>query len=117
MNTQHLNEDRLLELTRSNARWRLLAVSSVALVVGVVIGGMGNSQPAQSGQHGVADPAMDPTAVVDRVGMADRIVQFHADGNMTYLKMPDGERTGNGYYNWGKVKIDPRYTSRTLPQP
>ena len=109
MNTHNTHDERLSQLSKSNARWRLLAVSSIALMGGIVIGGMGNSQPET-----VPD---DPDAVIDYVGTGDRIFRIHADGSMTYLKIPDGERTGFGYYDWGKIKIDERYTSRTLPQP
>ena len=109
MDTQHTHDDRLSQLSKSNARWRLLAVSSIALMGGIVIGGMGSSQPAET--------PSDPKAVIEHVGMADRIIRIHADGTMSYLKIPGGERTGFGYYDWGTVKIDDRYTSRTLPQP
>ena len=110
MSTQHTNEDRLSQLAKSNARWRLLAVSSIAMIAGVMIGGMGNNQqPSESPR--------DPKAVTDYVGLEDRIVRVHADGSLTYLRLPGGERTGQGYYNWGEIKIDPRYTSSTLPQP
>ena len=111
MDTHHTHVDRYSQLAKSNARWRLLAVSSVALMGGIVIGGMGSSQPDPT-----ASPD-DPKAVVDYVGTSDRIFRVHADGSMTYIKIPEGERTGFGYYNWGTVKIDQRYTSRTLPQP
>ena len=98
-------------LAKSHARWRLLAVSSITLMVGVLIGGMGTAQP---------DPTIspdDPNAIVDYVGASGRIFRIHADGSMSYVRIPDGERTGFGYYNWGKIKIDERFTSRTLPQP
>jgi len=108
MNTHNSHDDRLSQLSKSNARWRLLAVSSITLMVGVAIGGMGSAQPAET---------KDPKAVIDRVGLSDRIIRFHADGSMTYLKVPQGDRTVDGYYDWGTIKIDKRYTSRTLPQP
>ncbi len=111
MDTHNTHDDRFLQLSKSNARWRLLAVASITLMTGIGIGGMGNSQPEPK-----TSPD-DPTAIVDYVGTGDRIFRIHADGSMTYLKIPEGERTGYGYYNWGKVKIDDRYTSRTLPQP
>lgn len=110
MDTHHTHDDRLSQLTTSNARWRMLAVSSLALMGGMLIGGMGNSaQPDTT--------PSDPSAVIDYVGAGDRIFRVHADGSLTYLKVPDGERTGFGYYDWGKIKIDNRFTSRTLPQP
>lgn len=108
MDTNTPNTDRLSQLTKSNNRWRLLAVSSIALMGGIIIGGMGSAQPAES---------KDPKAVVEHIGLSDRIIRVHADGSMSYLKIPDGERTGFGYYDWGKIKIDQNYTSRTLPQP
>ncbi|MEX0876946.1 MAG: hypothetical protein WD114_05765 [Phycisphaerales bacterium] len=110
MNTPNTTDDRLSHLARTNARWRLLAVSSITLMAGVVIGGMGSgAQPSQ--------PDADPAEVIDYVGTAETIFRVHRDGSLTYLKIPQGERTGFGYYDWGKVKIDTRYTSRTLPQP
>lgn len=109
MDTHHTHDDRLSQLTKSNARWRLLAVSSIALIGGVVIGGMGHAQPDESPK--------DPKAVVDHVGMENLIVRIHADGSMSYFKFPQGDRTAHGYYNWGEIKIDERYTNRTLPQP
>lgn len=109
MDTHTTHDDRLSQLTKSNARWRLLAVSSAALMVGIGIGGMGTSQPEEAEQ--------DPRAVIDRVGLADRIVRFHADGTMSYLRFPGGDRTVAGYFDWGAIKIDSRYTSETLPQP
>lgn len=108
MDIHNSHDDRFLQLSKSNARWRLLAVASITLMTGIGIGGMG-SQP-------VTMPN-DPKAIVDYVGTGDRIFRIHADGSLTYLKIPEGERTGHGYYNWGTVKIDDRYTSRTLPQP
>lgn len=110
MDTHNTQNDRFAQLSKSNARWRLLAVASITLMVGVVIGGMGSQPESKSVPN-------DPSAVVDYVGTADRIFRVHADGSLTYLKVPEGERTGFGYYNWGTVKIDDRYTSRTLPQP
>jgi hypothetical protein len=109
MDTHTTHEDLLSQLSKSNTRWRLLAVSSITLMVGIGIGGMGTSV-SQDGNS-------DPKAVIDRVGLADRIVRFHADGTMSYLRFPQGDRTVDGYYDWGAIKIDPRYTSRTLPQP
>jgi hypothetical protein len=111
MDTHTTSNDRYDQLAKSHARWRLLAVSSVALVVGVIIGGMGNAQPDP-----MSSPS-DPKAVVDYIGLETRLIRVHADGTMTYIKIPDGERTGFGYYNWGRIKIDTNYTSRTLPQP
>jgi len=111
MNTHNTHDDRLSQLTKTNARWRLLAVSSITLMVGVMIGGMGNAQPEAK------TVPSDPTAVVNYVGTADRIFRVHADGSLSYINIPNGERTGFGYYNWGKVKIDERYMSTTLPQP
>ncbi len=101
-------DDRYAQLARANARWRLLAVSSVTLMVGVVIGGTGR-QPDQSGS--------DPKAVVSYVGTGDRIFRVHEDGSLTYLKIPGGERTGQGYFTWGDVRIDTSYKSMTMPQP
>lgn len=101
-------DDRYAQLARTSARWRLLAVSSITLIMGVAIGGM-SRQPDTS--------SVDPKAVVSYVGTGDRIFRVHQDGSMTYLKLPGGERTGEGYFTWGKVKIDPRYKSTTMPQP
>ena len=110
MDTHNTHEYRLSQLTKTNARWRLLAVSSITLMVGVMIGGMG-SQPDPT-----TSPS-DPNAVIDYVGTNDYIIRVHANGSMSYLRIPGGERTGSGYYNWGRIKIDDRYTSTTLPQP
>ncbi|MCR9076657.1 MAG: hypothetical protein NXI07_11530 [bacterium] len=111
MDTHHTHDDRYVQLLKTNARWRLLAVSALTLMAGIGIGGMGSGQPELS-----TSPD-DPMAVIDYVGTSDRIFRIHADGSLTYLKIPEGERTGFGYYDWGKIKIDDRYTSRTLPQP
>lgn len=108
MDTHHTSDDRFSQLARSNARWRLLAVSSLALIVGIGIGGMGNRQPSET---------RDPKGVIDYAATDGRIFRFHNDGSISYIRIPDGERTGMGYYNWGQVKIDKRYTSTTIPQP
>ena len=108
MDTPPTTEDRLAHLTRTNARWRLLAVASITLIAGIGIGGMAG-QPDST--------PSDPAAIVDYVGTSDRIFRVHADGSMTYIRIPGGERTGQGYFGWGDVKIDERYTSTTIPQP
>ncbi len=112
MNTQSTieltTEDRLAALERSNSRWRLAAISSIALFAGLLIGGMGtnNSQP----------DASDPKAVVGFAGTAEQVFRLHEDGSMTYLRIPKGERSADGYFNWGDIKIDKSRKSQTLPQ-
>ena len=112
MNTQPTIElttqDRLAALERSSSRWRLVAISSITLFAGLLIGGMGTSsnQPDTS----------DPKAVVGFAGTAERIFRLHQDGSMTYLRIPKGERTAAGYFSWGDVNIDESRKSRALPQ-
>ena len=108
-NTHHpivqSTETRLVALERSAGRWRLAALTSIALMGGLLIGGMG-TQPSSN----------DPKAVIGFAGTAERVFRFHQDGSMTYLRIPKGERTANGYYNWGDINIDQSRKSRTLPQ-
>lgn len=105
MNTKNNTEDRLAALERSSNRWRLAAISSIALIAGVLIGGMGN-QPDTT----------DPKAVVGFAGTAERLFRLHEDGSMTYLRIPKGERSAKGYFNWGDVRIDTSRKSQNLPQ-
>ncbi len=98
-------EDRLSTLERSAGRWRLAAITSIALMTGFLIGGMGN-----------APDATDPKAVVGFAGTAERIFRLHQDGSMTYLRIPKGERSSAGYFDWGDVNIDQSRKSRALPQ-
>ena len=98
-------EDRLGTLERSAGRWRLAAITSIALMTGLLIGGMGN-QP----------DTPDPKAVVGFAGTAERVFRLHQDGSMTYLRIPKGERTASGYFNWGDVSIDKSRKSQTIPQ-
>jgi hypothetical protein len=119
MNTNNSNQSIVLELQRSASRWRLAAVTSTALLVGIGIGGMNSSNSlASNTQLNNAQPATpsDPKAVVDYAATAERIFRFHADGSMTYLRIPRGERTSNGYFNWGDVRIDESRKSQDLPQ-
>lgn len=108
MNTKNNTEDRLYSLERSSARWRLAAISSLAMLAGIFIGGMGDTlaQPDEE----------NPKAIVGVAGTADAIYRVHQDGSLTYLRIPKGERTGNGYFNWGDIKIDKSRKSRDLPQ-
>ncbi len=109
MNTPSTTEptinDRLMALERSSARWRLAAIASIALLGGILIGGMGNQSAAA-----------DPKAVVGFAGTAERIFRLHQDGTMTYLRIPKGERSAAGYFNWGDINIDESRKSRALPQ-
>ena len=98
-------ETRLASLERSAGRWRLAALTSIALMGGLLIGGMGN-QPNTA----------DPKAVVGVAGTAERIIRLHQDGSITYLRIPKGERTAKGYFNWGDIRIDESRKSLTLPQ-
>ncbi len=98
-------ETRLIALERSAGRWRLAAIASIALMGGVLIGGMG-AQPNTT----------DPKAVVGFAGTAERVFRLHQDGSMTYLRIPKGERTANGYFSWGDINIDESRKSRALPQ-
>lgn len=107
--TPHLEtvEARLIQLERTNARWRIVSFASIALIAGVLIGGMGNNS---------AQPADDAKADAKYVGTADTIYRINDDGSINYLRIPAGERTGNGYFSWGDIKIDKTYKSRDLPQ-
>jgi len=98
-------ETRLVALERSAGRWRLAALTSIALMGGLLIGGMGN-QPNTT----------DPKAVVGFAGTAERIIRLHQDGSMTYLRIPKGERSAAGYFNWGDINIDESRKSRAIPQ-
>jgi len=98
-------ETRLAALERSAGRWRIVAVSSITLFAGVLIGGMGN-QPNTT----------DPKAIVGVAGTADAVYRVHQDGSLTYLRIPKGERTAKGYFNWGDINIDESRKSLTLPQ-
>ncbi len=115
MNTHTPNEqaveNRLASLERSSARWRLVAVGSITLFAGLLIGGMGTNS--------TLDPQPepnDPKAVVGYAGTDSTIYRIHNDGSITYLKIPKGERTAHGYFSWGDIKIDKSYKSRDLPQ-
>lgn len=108
MNTKNNTEDRLSTLERSASRWRLAAISSIALLAGIFVGGMGNNMTQPDNTN--------PKAVVGIAGTADAIYRVHRDGSLTYLRIPKGERTGNGYFNWGDIKIDKSRKSRDLPQ-
>ncbi len=115
MNTHTPNanavENRLATLERSASRWRLAAVGSITLMAGLLIGGMTN-QPNQPNQPSTTDPK----AVTNYIGTSDTIYRIHHDRSITYLKVPKGERTSNGYFSWGDVNIDHNYKSRDLPQ-
>ncbi|PCI08514.1 hypothetical protein COB72_08090 [bacterium] len=115
MNTHTPNEqavnNRLASLERSSNRWRLAAVGSITLLAGLLIGGMGTNSTLD------AQPQKDdPKAIIDYVGTSDTIYRIHNDGSITYLKIPKGERTAQGYFGWGNIKIDKNYKSRDLPQ-
>ena len=111
MNTQHTTkrtDDRLSALERSASRWRLAAISSITLFAGVLIGGMGASS---------AQPETDdPKAVVGVAGTAERIIRVHQDGSITYIRIPKGEHSAQGFFDWGDVQIDHSRKSRTIPQ-
>lgn len=100
-------ENRLIQLERTNARWRIVSLASVALIAGVLIGGMGNN---------ATQPASDSSDDAHYVGTADTIYRINPDGSISYLRIPAGERTGKGYFTWGDIKIDKTYKSRDLPQ-
>jgi hypothetical protein len=104
----HSTEDRLSALERSSARWRIVAISSITLFAGVLIGGMGT----QTNQPNTTDPK----AIIGVAGTADAVYRVHQDGSLTYIRIPKGERTAEGYYNWGDIKIDATRKSRDLPQ-
>ena len=108
MNTQHTTahtDDRLSALERSTGRWRMAAICSITLLTGIIIGGMG-MQPDTN----------DPKAVVGITGTADSIYRIHMDGSITYIRIPKGERSVNGFFDWGDVEIDHSRKSRTIPQ-
>ncbi|MDF1810282.1 MAG: hypothetical protein P1U42_11365 [Phycisphaerales bacterium] len=101
-------ELRLAALERSANRWKFTAVSSVILFAGVLIGGMGanSMQPDTS----------DPKKVVGIAGTAERVIRIHQDGTLTYIRIPKGERSADGYFDWGDIVIDRSRKSQTMPQ-
>ncbi len=100
MNSTPTTESRLAALERSNARWKIGAASAVALLAGLLIGGMG--QPAN-------DTEPDPAEVVGVAGTEDQIFRIHRNGSITYIKVKNASRTAKGIWDWGDVLIDHNY--------
>lgn len=97
---------RLDRLERSNARWKALAIAGIAGAIGLIVGGMAN-QPSRQ-------PAFDNYRYI---ATDDTIYRIDRNGVFEYIKFENGQRTPEGYFNWGQTKIDTRYTYPTRPQP
>ncbi len=97
---------RLDRLERSNTRWKTLAIAGLAGAGGLLAGGM-NRQPAQQS-------AFDNYRYV---ATDDTIYRIDRSGRFEYIKFENGQRTPQGYFNWGPTRIDTRYTYPSRPQP
>ena len=124
-NTIESTENRLLALERSAGRWRLAALTSLALLGGIVIGGMANNsasstQPTRPNRTSTTptNPTLpsNPNEIIGFAGTADTLYRLHRNGSVTYLRIPKGERTAHGFYSWGDIIIDKSKKSRNLPQ-
>ncbi|MFK7885123.1 MAG: hypothetical protein AB8F26_13180 [Phycisphaerales bacterium] len=91
------SEARLIKLERSNARWRAAALAGLAGAIGLVVGGMG--QPNSRTDY-------------DYVATNDSIFRIDGAGNIETIKIDNGRRSPDGYYDWGQVRID-----RSRPNP
>lgn len=99
-------QTRLDRLERSTTRWKTLAVAGIAAGIGLIAGGM-NRQPSRV-------PTFDNYRYV---ATDDTIYRIDRTGVFEYIKFENGQRTPEGYFNWGQTKVDNRYTYPTRPQP
>lgn len=97
---------RLARLERANTRWKTLAIAGLAAGIGLVAGGM-NRQPSRPN-------ALD---YYRYVATDDTIYRIDRTGRFEYIKFENGQRTPEGYFDWGQTKVDTRYTYPTRPQP
>lgn len=87
-------ESRLHRLEKTNARWRAGAIAGLAGSIGLLIGGMG--QPQQTGEQ----------RPYGYVAIGDTIYSIDQRGNIGYINLGGAPRTAEGYFSWGRVKID-----------
>ncbi len=93
-------DTRLRSLERANARWRGAAVALLAGGVGLLVGGM--AQPRN------APPPQDQTQEgYQYVAVGESIYRIDKYGRISYLNVVGGLRSADGYYSWGRFKIDP----------
>ncbi|MCC5822176.1 MAG: hypothetical protein LAT64_14075 [Phycisphaerales bacterium] len=106
--TPHTVEDRLQRLEKSNARWRGLIIALLAGSLGVILGGM--AQPRER------PDVLDQSHMgYQYVSVGDLIYRIDKFGEISYLNVGDGLRTANGYYGWGRLKVDPQRRLQDRP--
>jgi hypothetical protein len=107
-------ESRLHRLERTNARWRAGALAGLAGVLGLLIGGMGQPQ-----QRAAAKPD-ESASGYQYVSVGDTIYRIDKFGDMSYITVggvgTGGVRSSNGYFNWGRVRIDRERSLSDRPQ-
>jgi uncharacterized membrane protein len=85
----------LSALERSRSRWRLVAISTSAAIIGFVLGGT-QSQPARKLQAMVLDPNQSSGA------WSSTLIAVDADGSISYLD------TSKQNCEWKKFRYSPR---------
>ena len=95
---------RLRRLERSNTRWRMLAVALGAGGIGLVAGGMAQPRELQADDYRY-------------VATDDTIYRIDPQGRFEYIKFENGVRSTLGYFDWGRVRIDPERRYSPRPQP
>lgn len=107
-------ESRLQRLERTNARWRAVALAGLAGIMGLLIGGMGQPQ-----QRAAAKPD-ESLFGYQYVSVGDTIYRIDKFGDMSYITVggvgTGGVRSSNGYFNWGRVRIDRERSLSDRPQ-
>lgn len=101
-------EDRLYRLEKSNARWRGVTIALLAGALGVILGGLAQPQSAPD--------ARDQTPMgYQYVSVNDSIYRIDRYGQISYLNVGDGLRSAEGYYGWGRLKVDPQRRLQDRP--
>jgi hypothetical protein len=111
MDTTATVESRLHRLEKTNARWRAGAIAGLAGSLGLLIGGMGQPQRAVPGDQSHRG--------FQYVSVGDTIYRIDKFGDISYITVggvgTGGVRSSNGYFNWGRVRIDEERTMSDRP--